>query len=117
MHYQRVGKNLVITADDEERETLLDQRKADSIAFEWDTTMYDLLGDLIANSELQWIDAGQAGYGDLTDAPMLGVLENDGGDCQCDHCCMWTRWAFMDYQVCSVQGRLADDGRVVFQGS
>jgi hypothetical protein len=116
MQYQRVGKDLIITVDDEEREALLDQRAADSIEFHWETTLYGLFDDLIANSELDWVEAGEVGHGDLLDAPILRMQTWERDDCQCDGCCEWMRWAFMGYRVTSVQDRLADDGLAVFQG-
>jgi hypothetical protein len=115
MQYQRVGKDLIITVDDEEQEVLLDQRAADPIEFGWDTTLYGLFDDLIANSELEWIEAGEAGQGDITDAPMLCVegVANVGGT----FVRAWRRWAFMGYQVTTIQDRLAEDGLAVFQGT
>ena len=119
MLYKREGLNLIIMVDAEEREALLDQRAADPGAFEWDTFMYGYFEDLIANSDLEWIEPETAlrFCGDITDAPMLGIWEHEREECQCDGCVNLQRWAFMDYQIYSVQGRLADVGRAVFQGT
>jgi hypothetical protein len=119
MLYKIEGKGLVIKVDAEELERLRDQRAADPPAFVMDCFMYDLFEDLIANSDLEWIDPETALRlcGDLTDAPTLGIWANECGDCDCPGCATLTRWAFMDYQVCSVQGRLAAAGVATFQGT
>jgi hypothetical protein len=64
----------------------------------------DFLDPLICNSELDWIDPAECG--DLTEAPMLGILDEEGNVIE--------RWAYMDYQVRSFLNDLADDGFAVF---
>ncbi len=68
--------------------------------------LHDLLEPLICNTELEWTDASVTG--DLTAAPMLAILDEAG---QVEH-----RWGFMDYQLVSVQQRLAETGEAVFIG-
>jgi hypothetical protein len=59
---------------------------------------------LICNSELDW--ASPEEFGDLTDAPMLGIHDSGGK--------LLERWAYMGYQIrCPVE-ELAETGKVVF---
>ncbi|OYW72387.1 MAG: hypothetical protein B7Z37_25045 [Verrucomicrobia bacterium 12-59-8] len=99
--------------------------------FECDATMYCIFEQLVANSELTWVDANDTG--DLTSAPMLGILGPDeqGHDptqtpagylpVGCDKFGgIWqkieARWAFMDYQVKSPQQDLLKFGYCRFIG-
>jgi hypothetical protein len=93
-----------------------------------DEFMYDLLEPLICNSELQWIRPEEIGA--LTDAPILGIrgqerLAKDGerlidkqvtaqsfGKTFVED--VEKAWAFMDYQIRSVQQDLAENGYVIF---
>lgn len=73
--------------------------------------IYEAMESLIANSELQWINP--ADTGDLTEAPMLGILGNiqskKTGPFGAVHVGLWDntewyqpvlmRWAFMRYQI------------------
>lgn len=91
----------------------------------------ECLEQLLANSELDWVDPVDTG--DLTDAPMLGILGNDGmtrEEVDAVECYgalqtgCWDgrdrfspilqRWAFMSYQIRSFMSDLADDGKAVF---
>jgi len=94
---------LTITIDDEERDQLR-EAKTENEDFDSDAFMVDFLEPLTANSELDWTDAQFTG--DLTDAPMLAIHDEDHN--------VTERWAFMDYQVISVQQRLLDHGKAVF---
>lgn len=97
-----------------------------------DDSMHEFLEPLVGNTELQWISP--ADTGDLTDAPMLGILGEEGVR---DHTVfaenfglvvtgcnghntmarpILARWAFMDYQVRSVLEDLRDTGKAVFVG-
>ena len=67
---------------------------------------WEFFEPLIANSELEWVSAEQTG--DMTDAPMLGVLDEEGNVVE--------RWAFMDYQVVDILDQLAETGHVVLHG-
>lgn len=94
--------------------------------FQSDDTLLDTLESLTANSELEWINP--ADTGDLTSAPMLGILGEPGRHESGPYGCVlvgWDehgawhspivmRWAFMDYQVRSPLDDLADNGRVAF---
>lgn len=64
----------------------------------------DALDYLTSNSELQWVDPSETG--DLTDAPMLGIRDENGT--------VLERWAFMSYAVRSFLEDLADKGEAVF---
>lgn len=91
-------------------------------------TEADALEYLLGNSELQWIDPSDTG--DLTDAPILGILgeETTDGDTPGPYglCYISTdgdgsifapiieRWAFMDYAVRSFLTDLATEGQAVF---
>ncbi len=57
-------------------------------AFGTDDTMAELFEELLANSNLEWIDPAETG--DLTSAPMVGLRDGDGK--------VSARWAFMNYQ-------------------
>jgi len=107
MDIQEVGTNLVITADADDQKHLRAQWEEevagdDSIGH--DAFMYDQLGDLLANSEYDWVNPEECG--DLTSAPMLGIREEDGS--------VIKRWAFMDYQVRCVMEDLMDKGQCIF---
>jgi hypothetical protein len=100
------GSNLVITVDADEQTELKELREDEESFFHSDQTMYDQLEPLTCNSELNFVDP--ADTGDLTDAPMLGILDEDDK--------IVNRWAFMDYQVRSLLDDLADKGRAVLVG-
>jgi len=120
----KVGK-LVITIDADEQAELR-ELKEESDNFQSDRDMHDFLEPLVCNSELQWINPEDTG--DLTDAPMLGILgeestENTGpfGAIQCG---FWdgkprfqpilNRWAFMESALRSPLEDLLEKGEVVF---
>jgi hypothetical protein len=100
------GSNLVITVDADEQTELKELREDEESFFHSDQTMHDQLEPLTCNSELNFVDP--ADTGDLTDAPMLGILDEDDK--------IVNRWAFMDYQVRSLLDDLADKGRAVLVG-
>lgn len=94
-----------------------------------DSTMIAFLESLVCNSELSWIQPHETG--DLTDAPMLGILGEEGLR---DHTVflpnhglrdsghdghnalaqpILERWAFMSYAVRSLLQDLRDKGEAV----
>lgn len=89
-----------------------------------DKAMHDFLEPLTCNSELEWVRPEDAG--DLTGAPMLGILAEERPyfheDATVSHRItgpnlireIQERWAFMDYQVSSVLERLKQNGYVNF---
>jgi hypothetical protein len=97
-------KKLTLTIDPEEQAALQLTRTEEPD--DWGTTTLetDFLEPLICNSELEWIDP--ADTGDLTDAPMLGICDEEEN--------ILERWAFMDYQVRSFLDDLADHGKATF---
>ena len=122
---------LTITVDETERQQLRELGET----VHQDATMHDFLEPLTCNSELEWINP--ADTGDLTDAPMLGILGSENtiegierlakgkpGICGSRLCGHWDgkdrhqpileRWAFMDYQVRSVLEDFRDKGEAVF---
>lgn len=83
--------------------------------FDCDLWLCDFLEPLLCNSELEWIEPHETG--DLTDAPMIGIYQGDDELPEAfDGRRVHSRWAFMDYQVISVQQRLLDTGKAVFVG-
>lgn len=105
-HHVENGK-LTILVDTDTIAELRQAKRDDPDHFDSDAFMFDFLEPLIANSELEWI--GPEEIGDLTDAPMLGIRNYNTNN-------VTDRWAFMDYQIISVQQRLIDDGKAVFIG-
>ena len=131
LKYRIEGSKLIVSPyDDEEREALRELRDEDPDTFGNDSQMADVFESMIANSELCWINPSDTG--DLTDAPMLGILGEEGikehtvflenyGLVETGSDGHWTmacpilkRWAFMDYQVRSVLDDLLDKGKAVF---
>lgn len=104
-----------------ERKKLFDE---DDSNFGNDAMMADFLEPLICNSELTWINP--ADTGDLTDAPILGILGEERPFNQEDSTIphivtgsnmiqpILCRWAFMSYQVRAVLEDLRDKGEAVF---
>ena len=98
-HRYNEDQNLVLILDDWDIKTLKELEDLRS-----DSQMIEFLEDFTCNSELDWVDAQETG--DLTDAPMLGIRNQDGE--------VVARWAFMDYQVTSVLDELNEKGHCVF---
>lgn len=116
-------KRLTITVDESEREQLrnwAEERAGFSDEnFQSDAAMQNFLEPIVCNSELQWINP--ADTGDLTDAPMLGIVEgqdresyNDTQDRESYTPQVIERWAYMNYQVRSPLEDLRDTGECVF---
>lgn len=121
--------NLIIEIDEDEQNELKEMSVEED--FSSDDKMHDFLEPLIANSELQWIDP--AVTGDLTDAPMIGILgedefskeENKPGSGYVStgatseefaKAPVLYRWAYMDYQLRSPLQDLLESRKVVFIG-
>ena len=120
---------LTLHVDENERAALRWMREVESD--DWGAVYREgeLLDTLIANSELQWVDPFNTG--DLTDAPLLGILGSDeertrvkqgphGAVCVGhDEGGPWyvpilERWGYMPYALRSFMDDLADDGRAEF---
>jgi hypothetical protein len=119
-------RTLTIRADErtrvELRELLAENPDRDNL--------WDAFENLICNSELGWIDP--ATCGDLTDAPILGVLSDErpgkgrDGDLGSGSvlvstgrdgftvCDVVERWGFMSYAVRDPLADLCDTGEAVF---
>ena len=97
-------KNLILSIDPEEQAALQLTRTEDPD--DWGTTRLEgeVMEPIICNSELEWIEPWETG--DLTDAPMLGVCDEEET--------ILERWAFMNYQVRSFLDDLADHGKATF---
>ncbi len=129
LRYRIEDTRLIITADAEDQAELQRMRDEEEF-FQSDAAMHHVFDHLIANSELTWINPKDTG--DLTDAPILGVLGEEGikqhtvfldnyGLVETGTDRFWTmvqpilkRWAFMDYQLRSPLEDLADKGEAVF---
>jgi hypothetical protein len=127
MDYAIQDGKLVFTVDQEDRKLLAQFKQEAGDNWESDGVMYDIFEPVICNSELDWLSSTDTG--DLTEAPLLGVLaprpvrERQGA-------CVFTgfdpvgplyypivgRWAFMDYERMSPQEKLLRDGVCVFTG-
>jgi hypothetical protein len=70
--------------------------------------IFEALESLIANSELDWIDPSEAG--DLTDAPILGIRDENGNATD-------ERWGYMDYAVSDPLEVLREKGEIRFQAA
>lgn len=122
------GNKLILTIDADEQAELRRMKEDDPDRFRSDVAMFEFFERLTANSELDWIDPGHDHTGDLTDAPMLGILGNETtkaegpyGYRQVGH---WGgknhyqplthRWAFMNYALRSPLEDLLEKGEVVF---
>ena len=102
----RAKNTLALIADDDDRRNLAEMKADDPKQFGTIQSEIEALEPLIANSELDWIDPAECG--DLTDAPILGIREEDGVPLE--------RWGFMDYQVRTFLDDLIETGRAVFTG-
>lgn len=119
LDYKRQGTNLVITADEAAKKELAELKEEKGEAFGCDDVMGDVFENMIANSELDWVRPEDTG--DLTDAPMLGIVGNEGEQVEkfygrnFNDQPILERWAFMGYQIDSPQDCLLRNGFVVFQ--
>ena len=126
----KISKNrqtLTLIADRADRAEL---QKLESI--QTDRALHDWLEPLLANSELVWVDPAETG--DLTDAPLLGILGNEMTVLKCNQTVArhygWVvtgrcrgkkliqpileRWGFMDYQLRSPLEDLRDRSEADF---
>lgn len=99
---------LTITIDAEEVAVLNKAQAEDPERFQSDAALHDFFERLTCNSDLEWLTESQiAAVGDLTSAPMLGILDGEK---------VLERWAFMNYQVVSPLETLRVIERVTFEG-
>ncbi len=95
---------LTIHADADERAGFAEMKADDPDDWGSYQTEIAIMEPLICNSELQWINP--ADTGDLTDAPMIGITDEDET--------ILERWAYMDYMVRSFCDDLLETGEAVF---
>lgn len=131
LSYRVDGARLIIEADADKRAELAEWKADNPDAWDSERTLCDAFEDLTCNSDLEWINPGNTG--DLTDAPMLGILgevqpddsgpfgavlagrwEDAAGVSRVWHHPIVARWAYMDYQVRNPLDDLLESGRVVF---
>ena len=129
MTYTYNDDRLTVTADADDRAELAQLKADDPDGFGSDEYMFDFFEGLMANSELDWIDPFDTG--DLTDAPILGILGSDrefsSGPFGSVPSGFWNnhnwyrpilrRWGFMDYAVRSMLDDLLDRGEAVLVAS
>jgi hypothetical protein len=111
-YYLDQNKNLVITADDEDRaelQALKNQCEEDDENFVSDRVMEDILEPLLCNSELEWSRPELIGA--LTSAPILAI---SGSEDENDEAPILKAWGYMDYQIRAVQEDLLEYGKAVF---
>jgi len=70
--------------------------------------LYDALEPLTCNSDLDWINPAESG--DLTDAPILGIRDEEGKPTD-------QRWGYMDYQIKDPLEELRKHGQITFQAA
>jgi hypothetical protein len=120
-YYINERGDLVIIALPKDREAIRGMLEDGEDACQHET---DCLESLIANSELEWIPEGVTG--DLTSAPMLGILGAEQESETGPHGAIPSssdrfqpilkRWAYMNYAVRSFVTDLLENGLCVFQG-
>jgi len=127
MKFEYDDNKLTIIADEDDKRELQEILDEDPDYFASRDATYDFFESLIANSELSWIDPIDTG--DLTDAPILGILDYDesvnsktGPYGAVDvgmgeYAPILHRWGFMDYQIRSVLEDLLEKGKVIFVAS
>lgn len=120
--------NLKLTISSEDQMELDGMKRDLGIEFESDQTMWDWFEKFIANSEYIWIDPHESG--DLTDAPILGILGTthpldadtvypyptvNAGFWDGKHQVtpIAVRWAWMHYEVESLLEHLRRNGKAI----
>lgn len=119
-------QKLTLTVTAGEQEMLCELPEEGDGNIHSDDTMYEWFEWLIANSELTWINPEETG--DLTSAPMLGILGEEqvfrDADSPVPHRVTGPnfiqeikgRWAWMAYQVQSLLVELRDKGKAELIG-
>lgn len=94
---------LIICADAHECEAIEELADSETGGFDRNAE-YEVLESLLANSELDWIDAEEISA--LTSAPIIGLRDADGE--------VTTTWSYADDAIRSFLTELVDKGSVVF---
>jgi hypothetical protein len=122
-------RTLTLICEDNEQQNIRTIREEEDPTWGTQQAECETLESLLCNSELDWVNP--ADTGDLTDAPMLGIIggeedetREESGPYGATHCGgdeggAWfspilERWAFTPYAVRSFLDDLADTGRAVF---
>ena len=121
--------NMVMKADDEDRVFLQTLKDEDPDRFGTDAFMYEYLEEFVVNNDYDWTRPEYCGA--LTSAPMLAIYgperrirkgENPDYMNVVGSWDGFTRvqpvksaWAFMDYQMASVQAQLLETGQAFWQ--
>lgn len=132
MKYAIENGQLVITADEATILELIELRTEKPEFFASDRAMHDAFEDLIANSDLDWVEPEYIGA--LTAAPILGIYGETVPSDKAPHARPvggwhdedgvyrhWvdpveSAWAFMDYVLRSPLEDLIENGKVIFVG-
>ncbi len=126
-------RSLTIIADEQDRKLLREGwDNPGETDLDSDKALHEFFEGPLANSEFQWVQPEWCG--DLTDAPILGLLGDDVGESEVKtfpaNYHGWReigfngrekvfqpvleRWAFLDYQVRSPLADLLENGKVIF---
>jgi hypothetical protein len=137
MKLERTARGIRFEAEPRDLEWLRERHDEDPDAFDSDAVLYDLFEHFTGNSEYDWLAEGTTG--DLTSAPMLGVLGQEvpgpaslsepgsgylnvgrwpdkWGESQLWYQPVIERFAFMNYMVTSPQRELLERGEAFFEG-
>ena len=98
-------KTLTLYAEEWERDEFREHKQANPNGFGTWQHEAEAMGQLLCNSELDWIQPHECG--DLTDAPILGFRDENGG-------ATGERWGFMSYCLRSFLEDLMDKGEAKF---
>ena len=119
-----VNGDLEISVERNSKDEFEELALEDADSFDSDAAMYDVFEPLICNSDYSWVFPEDCG--DLTSAPMLGILGEESPDApyprrfagrwngKAQYQTIEKRWGFMDYALTSPQRMLLDTGRCVF---
>jgi hypothetical protein len=100
-HIDKHGR-LVLTADDADHRRWNGYDDGNELLRDIEDALSTML---CANGPFQWADASM--FGDLTDAPMLAIFEDDKPI---------ARWAYMGYQINDWREELVDSSEVIWDG-
>jgi len=107
---KRLGKTLVLTLIKNDDESCgvraIDEYRDCDPNWQSDDSMHEFFEGFIANTEWEWIDPNEIGA--LTEAPILGIKDEDGKVIEA--------YGWMEYQVISLMQALAWGEAVLIAG-